>query len=286
MRSAYCLILAAGLISSSCTHRRQSDTARYPLRGAVVLIDTSAMTVMVAHQAIADYMGAMTMSFRVKDPREFGTLEVGDSIAATLVVSQSESYLEGIHSSGTTGVTMEPSGHSPGFPPIGPGETIVDVPLINQDGALIHMSDFRGRVLALTFIYTRCPLPDFCIRMSENFSEIQKMLEGDRAIAGKWHLLSISFDARFDRPEILARYGALYGAHRAMWELATDPDTSGASLRALAQGLGLGYQSDEGLYAHNLRTALIDADGRLVSVTSGNAWTAHDLASEIRRLLR
>ena len=282
MKTLISLVLGAALLLDLCSCNRQSVPARYALRGEVVALDTSAMTVMVAHQAINGYMNAMTMPFRVKDRGELSGLGVGDSIRATLVVAQRESYLEEIRRFGSTGE----GGFVAASEPIAPGEEVPDIPLINQDGATIHMSDFRGRVLALTFIYTRCPLPDFCIRMSENFSQLQMLLGGDGTIAGKWHLLSVSFDSRFDRPEVLARYGALYGARRATWDLATDPDTSGGSLRLLAQGLGLGYQSDQGLYAHNLRTALIDPDGRLYSITSGNTWDVAEMASEIRRLVR
>ncbi|HXX64070.1 MAG TPA: SCO family protein [Bacteroidota bacterium] len=281
MKILYCLAFGAALLLDLCSCNRGSTPARYALRGEVVALDTSAMTLMVAHQAIKGFMDAMTMPFHVKDRGELGGLAVGDSIKATLVVAQKESYLEEIRRFGSTfegGFIRMPD-------LVAPGEEVPDIPLINQDGATIHMSDFRGRVLALTFIYTRCPLPDFCIRMSENFSELQNLLAPDGAIAGKWHLLSVSFDARFDRPEVLARYGALYGARRATWDLATDPDTSGDSLRLLAEGLGLGYKNDEGLYAHNLRTALIDRDGRLSSVTSGNTWDVREMASEIRRLI-
>jgi len=109
---------------------------------------------------------------------------------------------------------------------------------MNQDGREIRFSQFHGKAIAVTFIYTRCPLPDFCIRMSTHFAALQKALENDPSMNGRWHLLSISFDAKFDRPAVLKRYAESYGADAAAWDFLTDPDTSGERVRRIADGLG------------------------------------------------
>lgn len=273
-------------LTAGCTKNKETNLVTFPLRGEVVRIDTAKLTLTVAHQAIPNYMSAMTMPFKVRDKDLLRPLAVGDSIEATLAVSRTESWLEQIAVVG--------KGEIPA--PLTPdqiitarvyrtGEIFPDEALLNQDGRTIRLSSFKGRVLALTFIYTRCPLPDFCIRMSNQFARIQKSLEGDGSLNGKWHLMTVSFDPKFDRPAVLKRYAEGYGADFSTWDFVTDPDTAGPVIRRLADGLGLEYSEDEGLIDHNLRTVLIDPEGKLLKVITGNEWKPEEVASEIRRLV-
>lgn len=282
-RSMICILF---LLAAGCSKSRETDLVTFPLRGEVVRIDTVKLTLTVAHQAIPNYMNAMTMPFKVRDKNILRPIAVGDSIQATLAVSRTESWLEGISVVG--------KGDTP--PPLTadqiitarvfrPGELFPDETLVNQDGKNVRMSSFRGKVIALTFIYTRCPLPDFCIRMSNQFARIQKSLRGDAQLNGRWHLLSVSFDPKFDRPAVLKRYASEYGADFGTWDFVTDPDTSGPVIRKLADGLGLEYSADGGLIDHNLRTVVIDPEGKLVKVITGNEWKPDELAAEIRRLV-
>lgn len=276
------------LLVSSCSRKESGGTelVTFPLRGEIVAIDTIKPTLTVAHEAIPNYMAAMTMPFRVKDRSLLRSLGIGDTITATLAVSRTESWLEGItlERKGKEIRTMTP-GEIVTARIFKVGEPFPDERLLNQDGQPVRFSDFRGRALGLTFIYTRCPLPDFCIRMSNHFARVQKILKADPALRGKWHLLSISFDPAFDRPPALKRYGAGYGADPASWEFATDADTSGEAIRRIADGLGLTYDEDQGLIAHNLRTVLIDPRGNLVRVLTGNEWLPDDFASEMKRVM-
>jgi protein SCO1/2 len=121
--------------------------------------------------------------------------------------------------------------------------------------------------------------------MSSHFARVQKVLQGEPALAGKWHLLSVSFDPKFDRPVVLRRYAGEYGADFSTWDFVTDPDTMGPVIRTLADGLGLEYSEDEGLIDHNLRTVIIDPEGKLFKVLTGNEWKPEELAAEIRRLV-
>jgi protein SCO1 len=272
-------------LAAGCTKNKETNLVTFPLRGEVVRVDTAKLTLTVAHQAIPNYMNAMTMPFKVRDRNLLRPLAVGDSIQATLAVSRTESWLEQIAVVG--------KGEMPA--PLTPdqiitakvfktGEFFPDESLVNQDGKTVRLSSFRGRVLALTFIYTRCPLPDFCIRMSNQFARIQKSLKGDGSLNGKWHLVTVSFDPKFDRPAVLKRYAAEYGADFSSWDFATDPDTAGPVIRRLADGLGLEYSEDEGLIDHNLRTVLIDPEGKLVKVITGNEWKPEEVAAEMKRL--
>jgi protein SCO1/2 len=257
----------------------------FPLRGEVLRIDTAKLTLTVAHQAIPNYMNAMTMPFKVRDKDLLRPLAVGDSIQATLAVSRTESWLEQIVLVGK-GETLPTLSADQIITArvFRTGEVFPDESLLNQDGKTVRLSSFRGSVLALTFIYTRCPLPDFCIRMSNQFARVQKSLKGDGILNGRWHLMSVSFDPKFDRPAVLKRYATEYGADFSSWDFVTDPDTSGPVIRRLSDGLGLEYSEDEGLIDHNLRTVLIDPEGKLVKVITGNEWKPEEVAAEIRRL--
>jgi protein SCO1/2 len=280
--SRYCLLF---LLAAGCSKSKETDLVTFLLRGEVVRIDSAKLTLTVAHQAIPNYMNAMTMPFKVHDAGLLRPLAVGDSIQATLAVSRTESWLEQIAVVG--------KGETP--PPFTPdqiitarvfrtGELFPDESLVNQEGKTVRLSSFRGKVLALTFVYTRCPLPDFCIRMSNHFARIQRSLKGDGKLEGMWHLMSVSFDPKFDRPAVLKRYAAEYGADFSTWDFLTDPDTSGPAIRRLADGLGLEYSEDGGLIDHNLRTILIDPEGKLVKVITGNEWKPEELAAEMKRL--
>jgi len=277
------------LVSISCSRKGDghAELVTFPLRGRIVAIDTMSATLTVAHEAIPNYMNSMIMPFKVHDRTLLTPLAPGDSIHATLAVSRMESWLEGIAvtGKGSPERTLTPDDIllAKLFKP---GDILPDDSWMNQDGREIRFSQFHGKAIAVTFIYTRCPLPDFCIRMSTHFAALQKALENDPSMNSRWHLLSISFDAKFDRPPVLKRYAESYGADAAAWDFLTDPDTSGERVRRIADGLGLQYANDEGLIAHNLRTVILDGEGKLVSLTKGNEWTPGEMAQKIKDATR
>jgi len=279
------LCICVGITSCSRQEQEPADLVTFPLRGEVVAIDTAKNRVTLDHEEIPDYMMAMTMPFKVKDPSLLRGLHVGDTLQGTLAVSRTESWLETftVIGKGEEEQTLMPEQiqlrHQ-----FQPGETMPDVQLLNQDGKTVRFSDFRGKALAFTFIYTRCPIPDFCILMSNNFAKIQKSLSKDRSLDRMWHLISVSFDAKFDRPKTLKTYAHNYGADLSTWDFVTDPDTSGHSILKLADGLDLTYADDEGLIQHNLRTVLLDKEGKLVKVIKGNEWTVEEVADGMRRI--
>lgn len=287
MRFSVSLLIVVLAVLAACSreNKPETDLVTFPLRGEVVGIDTAAAAVTVAHEPIPNYMNAMTMPFKVKNRALLQPLAVGDTIDATLAVSRTESWLETI--------TVRGRGESPRTLTAGEiitakvfrtGEQFPDETLLNQEGAVLRFSQFRGKAVGVTFIYTRCPLPDYCIRMSNHFARVQKLLAQDAALAGRWHLISVSFDPQFDRPATLRRYGTGYGADFSTWDFATDPDTAGTTILRIADGLGLTYANDEGLIAHNLRTVLINREGMLVRVLNGNEWTPAELAAGMRTL--
>ncbi len=282
-------ILVLVFLLSACTKKQDTGSTTeiktFPLRGQVVRIMPDEHRIMIAHQEIPNYMRAMTMPFKVKDTTLLAKVQPGDSVLATLAVSRVESWLETISVIGREAEPTVLTGNQIILKKlVREGQPIPDANFTNQNGKKVHLADYRGKVLALTFIYTRCPLPDFCIRMSNNFSAIERSLKKDATVNNKWHLFSVTFDPDFDKPNILKGYGKTYGADFSDWDfLVTDK----ASLQKFADGFDLTYQPDEGgLIAHTLRTIVVDQRGNLVRTLKGNDWTPDQIADEIRRLAK
>jgi protein SCO1/2 len=162
-----------------------------------------------------------------------------------------------------------------------PGDEVPDFSLVNQSGKRIHLHQFRGKPLLLTFIYTRCPFPDFCLRMSSNFSQVLKQLQSDPKTFDRTQLLSISIDPETDRPEVLRAYGEQYIAQVdpsfAHWQFASGTP---AQVRQAADYFGLTYNRKDNQIVHGLRTVLIGEDGRVVNVYGGNTWKPQEVAAD------
>jgi protein SCO1/2 len=256
---------------------------RLDLRGKVVAVDKNEGTVTVAHEAVQGYMGAMTMSFSLKDQWAFDVLKPGQSVSATLVIEGNHSWLEGIV------VTEEPK---PESNPLAPpeslrtplGEEVPDFALTNQDGRRIHLHQYHGKALLLTFIYTRCPLPDYCPLMSRNFAQIMEQVRSDPKLSLSTHLLSISIDPEYDKPAVLRAYalGCAGNSHPFdEWEFASGtPD----QVRKVAEFFGLKYWTEGGQIVHALVTALIGPDGKVAKIYRGNEWQPAQVVSDLQAL--
>jgi protein SCO1/2 len=163
-----------------------------------------------------------------------------------------------------------------------PGEDVPDFGLVNQDGQKIHLRQFRGKPLLLTFIYTRCPFPDYCLRLSHDFLEVMQRLQKSSQAFNNTRLLSISIDPETDTSAVLRSYGEGYVAgidptfqH---WEFATG---SPEEVRKAADFFGLAYNQKDGQIVHSLSTVLIGKDGKVVKVYSGNDWKPEDVAADM-----
>jgi protein SCO1/2 len=289
------LLLAALLMLSvatfSCRAARE-DTAsanakRYDLKGKVVAVDKAERRVSIDHEEIGDYMDAMTMPFAVRK-NDFWALDVlkpGDKVTATLVVDSGITWIENIV------ITEESQGNagdkSTAQPEAQPGDEVPDFSLINQDGKQIKLNQYRGRALLLTFIYTRCPLPDYCPLMSSNFAAIDKELKKNQTLYDRTHLLSISFDTDYDTPKVLKSYGAAYTENYTSetfshWEFATGtPD----EIKQVAGFFGLRYFNESNQIVHGLRTAIITPEGKVYKVYRGNEWKAEEVLRDLQTLL-
>lgn len=280
--TVFFFLIALFAIAGCGKDQPSADLVTFPVRGVVVSVNMEKMRVVMDHEEIPDYMKAMTMPFKVKDSTLLAKIQPGDTVEGVLAVSRTESWLESLTVVGSGDESESPSSAADNiFRRIYKvGSRIPDYSFVNQDGKRVRLSDFRGKALAITFIYSRCPLPDFCIQMSNHFARVQRALKKEPLLANKWHLLTISFDPEFDTPPVLMRYGKAYKADFSTWDFATD---SLSNIRELADGLELVVEDDEGgLIAHNLRTAVIDPDGVLVEVYKGNEWTVEDLENAIK----
>ena len=294
-------LLVFALALSACGGGHANEK-RYELKGKVVGVDRAKGQVSVEHEEIKGYMAAMTMDFPLRDADALKVVEVGDRIQATLVVTDDGYWLE------SPGITKEPrptqQGAAPGLAPAGtagparpeaeditapagpsepkPGAEAPDVKLVNQDGRPVGTRTYRGRALVVTFIYTRCPLPDYCPLMSTNFAQLNAALLGDPELAKRAHLLSVTLDPEFDRPEVLKGYGTTYaGGKFDHWDFATgDP----AEVRRLAEFFGLMYKAEDGQVIHSLRTGVLTPDGKLFKLYRGNEWKPDEILNDLRNM--
>jgi protein SCO1 len=276
------LIVLASL--TACTSDRPSASAsakRYELKGKVVSADKSNLQVTIDHEAIPEYMDKMTMPFTILKADEwiFEGLNPGATIQATLIIDGSKSWLENptvTTISDPTRARSEETGIEPAA-----GTETPDFKLTNQDGKKINFRQYNGRALILTFIYTRCPLPDQCPLMSQNFAQLSQELQKNPALKDKTHLLSISFDFENDKPKVLREYGAKYTGAFTQWDFASgDAD----EVKQIARFFGLNFWTENDQIIHGLRTAIIGPDGKVYKVYRGNDWKPGQVLKDLESL--
>jgi protein SCO1 len=278
------LVLCACL--ASCAAPR-ANVHRYELKGKVLSVDRSKGELTIDHEEVVGYMPAMTMTYPLRDADALKVAEAGDRVQAALVVSDDGTYWleDAVITKGQPGTTKGASDAAPasGATEPQPGAEVPDVKLVNQDGKSIGVRQFKGRALLITFIYTRCPLPDYCPLMSANFAQINGALQTDSDLRGKVHLLSVTLDPEYDRPEVLRGYGASYaGGKFDTWDFATGEP---GEVRRLAEFFGVMYQKDNDQLIHSLRTAIVTPDGRLYKVFRGNEWKPEEILRDTKEML-
>jgi protein SCO1/2 len=254
-----------------------TNLTTYLVRGVFKEADPSLRTAVIAHEAIPGYMEAMTMIFDVKSPDEIKTLQPGDEIAFRLFVTDEDDWIEHITKVGhrESKQFSEPAPNSANE--LGAGDLIPDCLLTNQAGKSIRISNFRGQALALTFFFSRCPLPRYCPRMNKHFSALQQALQKD-VVRTNWQLLSISFDPAFDTPEQLSTVAKELQVDPHHWNFAT---SSMVEIRKIGSAFGLQFRQNNGSLTHNLRTVVVNPAGRVQRVFKGNKWQADELIAEM-----
>ena len=282
------LLFVSVLLISSCHRSKPQPITKYAFTGRVVSVDMGSRTANIDGDMIQGYMEAMVMTYRVKPDSLLGKLSPGDSISADLMVVEHDPrdetavpdyWLENVK---IIGQASQPPAAAPNAMHIPtPGEQVPNFAFTNQDGKRVSLDQYRGKVLLVTFIYTRCPFPDFCPRMSHNFAEIYRQLGSDPSLA-KTQLLSVSFDPQYDTPKVLRDYGfSMAQTHDASlfrrWQFAAP---KADELPKIADFFALTVKPDGGTITHNLSTAVVGPDGKIVRWYHGGDWQVSDLITD------
>jgi protein SCO1/2 len=283
--------------ASSNPAREETVVTEYKLKGVVKRVETELEHVTIAHEAIPGFMDAMRMRFAYKDKSSLAALRPGDLVEGTLKVERALGAVRNYELSGLRVLQHAPAVPSvpdisrnkalagPGHRLLEVGDPVPDFTMTNQDGQAVKLSDLRGHVVALTFIYTRCPLPDFCPLMDKKFAELAQRIAAFADRASQIRLISLSFDPEHDTPEVLKKHAQIRGAIPPLWTYAV---ASHAELAKIGGPVGLFYQPGDTEIAHNLCTAVIDRDGNLARLEIGterNKWDSTDLRKTLYSLL-
>jgi len=284
------------LLSIGAAACRQSDrpaargsAQRFALKGVVKEVDTARSMVTVEHETIPGYMQGMTMPFPARDdPKVLQVLRPGDRIEAALVVDGENFWLEKILTKGFVGtpavtaaaaqaadtksgrvVTPEPNRG------VQVGDAVPDFALKDQTGSTVRLSDLRGEPVAVTFLYTRCPIATACPMTTAKFSKLDAML----ADAKLGQLLTVTVDPEHDTPEVLADYAKKAGANPKRWKFLTG---SPEAVARVASDFGVIYYPEHGQIVHSLAVAVVDPKGRLATIYFGENWQPEHLLRDIR----
>lgn len=257
------------------------------VRGVVRRIDPEEMRISIQHEEIPNFMPAMTMPFRVKDKEELEKVEPSDTIFFRLWVTQDESWIDKLTKVADPAPNVGQTGVPPqreavrvvrDVEPLSVGNLMPDYRFTNELGRVVRLSDFKGQALAFTFIFTRCPLPEFCPRMSRNFHEVYQKLTAMPNAPTNWHLLSISFDPHFDTPAVLHSYAQAFEADPKRWNFLTGAIED---IDAITDQFELTIVKRGSEWDHKVRTVVVDAKGNIQAIILGNEWQPDTLVEEI-----
>ena len=254
--------------------------AHHTTTGLIVRAGQPGGMVTISHDAFPGFMDAMVMPFDLKGSARAAKLTPGDRVKFRLAMKGGRSWVDRVEviSAAPVDAGLQNTPAAPALVPV--GTAMPDFELIDQTASLVALSALKGKVVAVTFIYSRCPLPDYCPRMVENFKALRDRFAArmDRDLV----FLTISFDPRYDTPEVLAKYAAAQRAGGAGWHFLTgDP----AKIERVCNAFGIQYWAEEGLITHSLQTAVIDREGRLAATVEGKDFTPQQLGDLVGAVL-
>jgi protein SCO1/2 len=280
------IVLLLAMLYSIAAYSQQ----RYSVTGLVLSVDRSKKQMVVSCRAIQGFMDAMVMLFTVPDARSLDTIQRGALIDFVLVVNKDVSHAENIQVRSYVAIEREPSKarRLQGFdedlrgplPRLTVGQPVPDFALTDQKKRTVHFSQFAGKVVALNFIYTRCVLPEYCFRSSNNFGILQKRFP--QRLGSDLVLLSVTFDPVHDRPQVLQNYAQTWKSDPENWRFLTGPT---ADVQRVCDLFGVNFVPEEGLYIHSLHTVIIGRDGKLVANLEGNEFTGQQLGDLVSTVL-
>jgi len=277
------LVAVSGCKPEATTPVVAATNQTYAVRGVVQALPPDRHHATIQHEKIPGYMAAMTMDFSVRDTNVLAGVMPGDVITFNLVVTADDDWIEQIRRVGRTNVVTAsgPPGWSIAEPELEVGDALPDAEFTGELGQKIRFSDFRGSAVAFTFFFTTCPLPEYCPRMNQHFAEARKLLAADASGPTNWQMLSISFDPAVDQPQVLANYAGIYrGLNPNHWVFAA---ASTNTLKTLAPKLDFRFWREKGSLSHNLRTVVLDTQGKIFRQFDGNDWTPEALAAALRQ---
>jgi len=282
------LVLTFPVVFLGCGRSENIEaTARhYEVRGIVRGFAPDRSTIEIEHENITDFMPSMTMPFTAHDPKESSTLSVGDAVSFRLIVTDQDSWIDQIKkiNPGDVQLAVRKAGFAPTLQPsarLHQGDTMPAFKLTDQDGQIITLDNFRGRPFVLTFIFTRCPMPNFCPLMMRHFADLQMAIKAKAGPLSETRLLSVSFDPENDTPVVLKKYAQHEGADSGIWTFATG---SKLQIDQLTRGFAVIVQPEAGTISHGLATALIDSGGRIVEIWHGNGWKPEEIIEKVPQL--
>jgi protein SCO1/2 len=287
--SRFLVLLWTGLLLAGGCHSAEKKPAasasprkEFQVKGVIVRVADDRTEARIRHEEIPGYMKAMTMPFAVRHTNELAGLKPHDIVTFNLVDTGDDGWIEAVKKIGEEPTPAEEAGvrvvHADEQLKV--GDMMPDCTLTNQLGQSVRLASLRGRAVAITFIFTTCPFPTFCPRMSDNFEAVQKELKEDPNGPKNWTLWSITMDPETDTPSILKSYGRRHKNDPAHWSLLTG---SLKDITALGDRVGLTFWRAEGTINHNLRTVVIDTAGRVQAIIPENKWTPDQLVAELRK---
>jgi protein SCO1/2 len=280
-----CALLVAGGCNRATTEAPNSNARHYEARGFIRGLAPSARSIDVEHEDIRGFMPSMTMPFSVRNSKEIAGMQIGDAISFRLTVTDNDSWIDQIKKINADKVRL------PMPTPLAKTRSTIDdsarlreggmmppFELTDQSGERITLETFRGHPFVLTFIFTRCPIPNFCPLMSKNFNELQNTIKNGSGRLAQTRLLSISFDPDFDTPQVLKSYAGHEQADQRIWAFATGEKSQ---IAGLTHAFSVYVQAEAGTISHGLATALIDEDGKIARIWRGNGWRPSEVIGEI-----
>jgi len=274
--------------AKTSTNETAASTNRQVYRVAGVVKELiSPKRAKIAHEEVPGYMPAMTMPLDVKDTNEFNGIKAGDKITFDLVITADDGWIERISRVGETNTfntiatnAVPKMRRVRDVDQLSVGDKMPDYPFITEEKKPLKLSDLKGQAVAITFIFTRCPFPNFCPRMTSNFAKIAHELSQPGSPTN-WHMLSISFDPEFDTPERLKEYAKKYADRDpAKWNFVT---SEMIEIDAITEQMGLVFANRNGTIDHNLRSIIIGADGKIKQMYIGNEWPVEEFVEEMKK---
>jgi len=254
----------------------------YQVKGVIKELKPDGKTVEIKHEEVPGYMPAMTMPFEAKDPKELKGLQAGDAVSFRMTVTDTDGWIDQITKPNTPKPAELPSRANfriaREVEPLKEGDLLPEYHFTNELGQVVSTSQFKGQALAFTFFFTRCPYPTFCPLMSVNFKEVQTKLLALPDGPKNWHLFSISFDPENDSPATLKSYAARYDYNPEHWSFLTGELID---ITAIGEQVGETFWHDGAGISHNLRTVVVDAQGRVQKIIRENKWTSDELVAEM-----